>query len=58
MTIIVVPIEGIKISMTTQGLSRSNITVAGIQVSGDGTVPNPVGRNYLIDSSGFTKLSH
>ena len=58
MTIIVVPIEGIEIGMTTQSLSCSNITVAGIEVSGDGTVPDPMGRDYLIDPRCFAKLSH
>ena len=58
MTIIVVAIEGIEIGMTAQGLSGSNITVAGIKVGCNGTVSNPMGRDYLIDSSGFTKLSY
>ena len=58
MAVIIVAIECIEISMTTQGLSGSNITVAGIEVRCDGTVPNPMGRNYLIDPRCCTKLSH
>ena len=58
MAIVVVAIEGVEISMTAQGLSGSNITITGIEVGGDGTVSDAMGRNYLIDSSGFTKLSH
>ena len=56
MTIIIVPIQSIKIGMATQGLSGSNITVTSVQVSGDGTVSDSMGRNYPIDSGWFTKL--
>ena len=38
MTVIIVTIEGVEIGMTTQGLSSSNITVAGIKVGCNGTV--------------------
>ena len=58
MAIVIVAIESVEISVTTQSLSGSNITVAGIQVSGDGTVSDPMGRDYLIDSGCFAKLSH
>ena len=55
MAIIIVPIECVEIGMTTQRLSGANITIAGIEVGGDGTVPNPMGRNYLIDPRCCTK---
>ena len=55
---LVVAIECIEVGVTTQALCRTNITVASIQVSGDGTVSDSMGRNYLIDSGCFTKLSH
>ena len=42
MAIVIVPIEGIEIGVTTQELSGSNITITGIEVGGDGTVPNPM----------------
>jgi hypothetical protein len=58
MTIIVVAIQSVEIGMTAQSLSGSNITVTGIEVGGDGTMPDPMGRNYLIDPGCFTKLSH
>ena len=58
MTVIIVTIEGVEIGMTTQGLSGSNITVAGTEVGCNGTVSDSMGRNYLIDSGCFTKLSY
>ena len=58
MTVIVVAIESIEVGVTTQGLSGSNITVASIEVRCDGTVPNPMGRDYFIDPCCFAKLSH
>jgi hypothetical protein len=36
--------------MTAQSLSGTKITIAGIEISGDGTVSDSMGRNYLIDS--------
>ena len=58
MAVIIVAIESIEVGMTTQGLSGSKITVTGIEVRCDGTVPNPMGRNYLIDPCCCAKLSH
>ena len=50
MTIIIVAIESVEIGMTTQALSRANISIAGIEVGSDGTMPDSMGRDYLIDS--------
>ena len=50
MAVIIVAIEGVEIGVTTQALSRANITVASIEIGGDRTVPDSMGRDYLIDS--------
>ena len=58
MAIIIVAIESIEIGMATQTLSGSNISIAGIEVGGDGTVSDAMGRDYLINSRCIAKLSH
>ena len=58
MAIIIVAIQSVEIGMATQALSGSKITIAGIEVGSDGTMPDSMGRDYLIDSGRSTKLSH
>ncbi len=38
MAVIIVAIEGVEISMTAQALSGTKISIAGIQIGGDGTM--------------------
>ncbi len=58
MTIIIVPIQSIKIGMATQALSRTNITVASIQVSSDGIVSDPFDGAAIWNLQDFSKPSY
>jgi hypothetical protein len=56
--IVVVTSEGIQVGMAAQSLGGTNVSVANIEISGDGTMSDAVRGDDFIDPGGLAQRAH